>query len=173
MKTKNNIKANKKNLGLIFLGIMLITYIIAWFINPGIIIKSLDYLKSISKEICFVLVMVFLLMFCINYFVSQKTLIKLFGEGTGIKGWLIAIISGIISMGPIYMWYPLLQKLKQKGVKTRYIAAFLYNRAIKLALLPLLIMYFGWVFVIVLTFTMILASIVQGIIIERMTEVKK
>jgi uncharacterized membrane protein YraQ (UPF0718 family) len=71
------------------------------------------------------------------------------------------------------MWYPLLSDLQKKGVKNSFIATFLYNRAIKPALLPLIIFYFGLAFTIVLTIVMIIASVFQGLIVEKILKNKK
>jgi hypothetical protein len=51
-------------------------------------------------------------------------------------------------------------------MRTSLVAAFLYNRAIKIPLLPLMIYYFGVIYVVVLLIFMIIASIVEGKIIE-------
>ena len=46
------------------------------------------------------------------------------------------------------------------------IAAFLYSRAIKIPLLPLTVYYFGVLFVVVLLPYIVIASLVEGEIIE-------
>jgi uncharacterized membrane protein YraQ (UPF0718 family) len=107
-----------------------------------------------------------------NYFVKHKTLVKYMGKKSGIKGWFISIVAGIISTGPIYMWYPLLSELEEQGVRKGLIAAFLYNRAIKIPLLPMIIVYFGLLFTVVLTIVMMIISVVQGLIIEKLMVVK-
>ena len=79
---------------------------------------------------------------------------------------LLAICTGILSHGPIYAWYPLLRDLRDQGMKSSLIAVFLYNRAIKIPLLPLIIYYFAIPFVAILTGYMIIASIVQAQIVQ-------
>ena len=59
---------------------------------------------------------------------------------------------------------------KKKGMKTSLAATFLYARAIKPALLPLMVFYFGLTYVIVLTVVMIIFSMVQGLIVEKIVE---
>jgi hypothetical protein len=59
-----------------------------------------------------------------------------------------------------------LKELRDEGMRSGLVAVFLYNRAIKLPLLPLLLYYFGTVFVVVLLIYLIIASIVEGEIIE-------
>lgn len=110
--------------------------------------------------------MVIILMGVSNYFLKRKTVIKYLGRKSGIKGWLLAITFGILSHGSIYVWYPFLKDLHKKGMRIGLIAVFLYNRAIKIPLLPMMIFYFGIPFVIVLMIYMILASIIEGKILD-------
>jgi len=110
-------------------------------------------------------------MFLTNCFVKPKTLAKLMGKGSGVVAWIITIVSGIISTGPIYMWYPLLSELKNKGVRPALISTFLYNRAVKIPLMPMLILYFGIKYTIILTVVMIFISVVQGLTTEKIVEV--
>jgi uncharacterized membrane protein YraQ (UPF0718 family) len=77
---------------------------------------------------------------------------------------------GIASSGPIYMWYPLLSDLKEKGMRDSLIAAFLYNRAIKIPLLPMMVHYFGWDFTFALSIYMVLFSVVNGVIVQYLTQ---
>jgi len=72
-------------------------------------------------------------------------------------------------MGPVYAWYPMLRELRQKGMRNGLIAAFLYSRAVKLPLLPLMIHYFGVAYAVVLSLYLIAFSILSGIVIERLT----
>jgi uncharacterized membrane protein YraQ (UPF0718 family) len=102
----------------------------------------------------------------LNYFLKPNTVSKYADKNSGIKGWVFAIFTGIISHGPIYVWYPLLKDLRDKGMRSGLISAFLYNRAIKIPLLPLMVYYFGIKFVAILLIYMIIASIIGGKIIE-------
>jgi len=51
-------------------------------------------------------------------------------------------------------------------MKNSLVAVFLYNRAIKIPLLPLMVYYFGAPFVVILTCYTIIASVVQGRIVQ-------
>ena len=75
----------------------------------------------------------------------------------------VALVGGIFSTGPIYSWYMLLSELKQQGMKQSLMAAFLYSRAIKLPLLPLLIHYFGLTYTLILSLYLLVLSIASGI----------
>lgn len=75
-------------------------------------------------------------------------------------------------MGPIYAWYPLLKELREKGAGLFPIAVFLYCRAVKPFLLPIMISYFGWQYVIILTVLTVLGSIAIGYFLSILIEVK-
>ncbi|MCD6547559.1 MAG: hypothetical protein J7K22_03335 [Nanoarchaeota archaeon] len=164
--------SEKSNVGWYFLGIVLFIYAIAFILKREIFLKAIYYVASIFSKIIPIFLLVFVLLVIINRFIKPQSLAKHLGEESGIKGWIIAIIAGIISTGPIYLWYPLLNELQKHGVRNGIIATFLYNRAVKPALIPLMIYYFGLKFTIVLTFFMILASLAQGMIIEKLVGVK-
>ena len=157
-----------------FFAAVMILSIIIFFIKPEAFDPGLQYFLDIIKKIIPIIIFVFILMFFINLLIKPKQLVKYLGKKSKSKlGWPLAIITGIISTGPIYMWYPLLNDLQKKGVRNGFIAAFLYNRAIKPALIPLIIFYFGLVFTIVLTIVMIMASVLQGLIVEKILGGKK
>jgi uncharacterized membrane protein YraQ (UPF0718 family) len=107
-------------------------------------------------------------MFIFNFFITPELITKNLAKSSGMRRWLIAIGGGVISTGPIYLWYPLLRELKKHGVSDGFVAAFLYARAIKPFLFPVMIFYFGWKYAFVLTFVMIVMSLGQGVTIERL-----
>jgi uncharacterized membrane protein YraQ (UPF0718 family) len=156
-----------------FLLFMIIIYLFTFFINPIIITSSLEFSLNIFKNIIPIFFLIIGLMFLVNYYVKTEKLEKYMGKGSGIKGWIISIISGIISTGPIYMWYPLLNDLQKKGVRNAFIAIFLYNRGIKIPILPLLVYYFGAIYSAVLIIVMIGISVIDGFLVEKLMEVKK
>ncbi|MBD3303781.1 hypothetical protein GF343_01425 [Candidatus Woesearchaeota archaeon] len=166
-------KSEKSRTGWYFLLIVIAVYIIAGIIKPEAVLPSLKFLGGIFLKIWWVFLLVFALLAVLNYYVKPKHVYKYLGKSSGAKGWLMAIIGGIISTGPIYMWYPLLNELQKHGTRNGLIAAFLYNRAIKPALLPLLIFYFGLTYTIILTIVMIIMSVIQGIIVEKIMEARK
>jgi len=163
----------KSYAGWYFLLIVVGIYIVTAIFDLTKIISALDQFQIIILKIIPVFLLVFVLMALTNYFITPKMLVKYMGKKSGLKGWIISIIAGIISTGPIYLWYPLLNDLQKQGARNGLIATFLYNRAIKIPLLPILIFYFGLTYSIILMIVMIIISIFQGIIIEKLMEVKK
>ncbi len=163
----------KSYTGWYFLGGVLLAYIIVLLIDSKQIIPALTFFLKTIIQVIPIIFLVFVLMALTNYFVNHKTLVKYMGKKSGVKGWIISIVAGIISTGPIYMWYPLLSELEKQGVRKGLISAFLYNRAIKIPLLPMIILYFGLTYTIILTVVMIFMSIIQGLIIEKVLVKKR
>lgn len=145
-----------------FLALVLVLYIAVAFIDPGTVAKAVSIFSAILMQIIPVLVIVFFLLFLADLFIQPKKVAKYLGSESGVTGWLVAIAGGIISSGPIYVWFPFLAEMREKGMKTGLAATFLYNRAVKVPLLPLMIYYFGFAFTVVLTVYMILFSVVVG-----------
>ena len=154
----------KKAIALMFIFpvCVLVFYGILCAIDPN---KALMALKTSGNVLLYValpLAFVFTVMLVLNLFVNPAQIVRLFGKGANIKGIALSLLAGIISMGPIYAWYPLLKNLREKGAGTGPIAIFLYSRAVKPFLLPVMIAYFGWVYVVILTVLTVFASIAIG-----------
>lgn len=159
-----------------FLGFTLLLVLISYIFSPENIGILLLKILQILKSLILVFVIIFALFIIVNLFIKNSFLLKHMGKNSGIGGWFFSIIAGILSAGPIYAWYPLLSDLQDKGVRTAFIVTFLYNRAIKLPLIPLLIAYFSLKFAIVLLVVMVFVSILQGLSVEyflKKFEVKK
>lgn len=143
-----------------FLLIVVCLYIIVFLFDPGGAKESLKISLKIVKIIIPVLVIVIVFTAAIDYFLNPQKIAKYLSKESGIKGWAIATIGGIISHGPSFVWYQLIQDLRGKGMSSGMAAVFFYNRAIKIPLLPMMIFYFSLKFVVVLTLLMITASLI-------------
>jgi len=153
-----------------FLLFVVLIYLIVAFFRAEAVMPSLEFSWSIVVKIIPVFILVFAVMVITNYYITPANVSKYLGKSSGIKKWLIAVAGGIISTGPIYMWYPMLKELKSKGVKYGFIATFLYSRAIKPPMIPMIIFYFGLEFTVILTIVMIVMSIIQGMIFEKIEQ---
>jgi len=155
-----------------FLMTIILIYILLLIFYQEIFLDSLIFFCQLIYKMIPIFILIFILMTLSNYFITPEFIMKHLKE-KGIKKWFFMITGGILSSGPIYMWYPLLADLKKKGLSYGLIACFLYNRAIKIPLLPLAIMYFSWQYILILTIVMIIVSVIQGILINKLMEVKK
>lgn len=155
---------NKLKGGWLFLGVMLLVYAATALVDFSLAYQSLLFFVSVFIQIVPILVLVFIFMVLINFILTPKQVRNYLGETSGLKGWLVAIVGGIFSTGPIYTWYILLAELKQQGMKTSLMAVFLYCRAVKLPLLPLLVHYFGIQYTLILSLYLICFSVLGGIV---------
>jgi uncharacterized membrane protein YraQ (UPF0718 family) len=150
-----------------------IAYGVLAIYNSNLLKNVLFTLAGITARIAPILLLVFAVMFLTNLFFESKRVTRFLGAGSGWSGWMVAITGGIVSSGPIYMWYPLLSDLKEKGMKDSLIAAFLYNRAVKIPLLPMMVFYFGWKFALVLSIYMVLFSVADGVLVQSFVRIGK
>jgi uncharacterized membrane protein YraQ (UPF0718 family) len=157
---------------LVFPLLVLVVYGVLFVLTPEQALVALKSSGNVCLNILPSLALVFVVMLCLNLFVRPAQIVHLLGSGANIKGILLSVAAGIISMGPIYVWYPLLKELREKGAGNMPIAVFLYNRAVKPFLLPVMIASFGWVYVCILTVVTVLASVVNGYLVARFTKMK-
>jgi uncharacterized membrane protein YraQ (UPF0718 family) len=141
---------------------VLVLYSIVFLMDSEEASQAMENSGNVLRTIAWPMALVLAAMLIINIFVQPARITKFLGKDAGLKGVFISIVAGIISVGPIYAWYPLLKDLKEKGAANSLIAIFLYNRAVKPFLLPVMIGYFGWVYVATLTVFTILGSIFVG-----------
>ena len=141
---------------------ILVIYVILFLATPDKANQAIKSSGNVFLSMLIPLALVFIIMLLINLFLKPAAVARFLGKGSGVKGIVLAAVAGIISTGPIYAWYPLLKDLKDKGAGESSIAIFLYNRAVKPFLLPVMIGYFGWLYVVILTIIMVLASIAVG-----------
>ncbi|MFC2072628.1 permease [Chloroflexota bacterium] len=157
---------------LIFPLLVLVIYGVLFLLIPEQALVSLKNSGKVCLNILLPLALVFVVMLALNLFVKPAQIVHLLGSSANVKSILLPVAAGMISMGPIYVWYPLLKELREKGAGNMPIAVFLYNRAVKPFLLPVMIAYFGWVYVSILTVLTVLASIVHGYLVAMFTKRK-
>jgi hypothetical protein len=129
---------------LLFPAGVLVAYGILFAIMPE---KASIALKSSGNIILNMLVpisLVFILMLVLNLFLKPAQIVKFFGRGAGIKG----------------------------VIANSFLAIFLGNRAVKPFLLPIMISYFGWIYVLILTVFTVLGSIVVGYFVGAFVKVE-
>jgi uncharacterized membrane protein YraQ (UPF0718 family) len=153
--------------------LVILLYTVFAFLNIQLVYASFATFWNLLKTVFPILLLVFFLMFISSLLLSTKQIIKMLGHESGIKGYFVAIIFGILSGGPIYMWYPLLADLQEKGAKNSLLIIFLYNRAVKIPLIPMMIFYFGFKFVVILSILMVITSVINGIIVDKILLTKK
>ena len=159
--------------GVKFLIFVLVLFVILLFYDKNIAMNALKKSGEVFSLLLPIFLVVIILMAIIGYFAKPMDILKYLGKESGLKSWFIAVIAGILSHGPMYAWYPLLEDMRKKGLRDGLVAAFFYARAVKLPLLPLMIDYFGIVFTITLNILIIITSFLQGYLIEKIEKIEK
>jgi len=94
-------------------------------INSQIGLKALSISAYSFKEMLLVIPPVFLLLGLLDVWVPRETMIKFMGEGSGIKGIVLAILLGSAAAGPLYGAFPVAAVFMKKGVKFSNILIFI------------------------------------------------
>lgn len=105
-------KAFKKN-KLFFL--VAFVYIVLMFTMPQKALQSGKNSMYYVKEMFQIMPVIFILTSLIEAWVPRETIIKGFGEDSGVKGSILSFILGSFSAGPIYAAFPVCKMLLKKG----------------------------------------------------------
>ncbi|MFB6201649.1 MAG: hypothetical protein ABEI98_06530 [Halorhabdus sp.] len=151
------------------LGVVAVAYATLAVIDPGEAKAALASSGAILGRIAPVLGIVWVAIALTHLLLERESIAATVESAHGPVGYLVATLAGTLSHGPVYAWYAFLADLRDRGLSDGLIAVFLYNRAIKLPLLPAFLAYFEWRFALVLFATMIAASLVQGVVIETVS----
>ena len=154
----------------LFPAAVILIYLVIFLISPEKASLAVKSSGNTLLSMLLALALVFSLMLLLNLFLKPAHIVRFLGREAGIKGLVFSITAGIISTGPIYAWYPLLKDLKEKGAGNHTIAVFLHNRSVKPFLLPVMVSYFGWIYVLILTLLTILSSIALGYSIQLLVK---
>jgi uncharacterized membrane protein YraQ (UPF0718 family) len=123
--------------------------------------RALHMSNSIFWQLAWPICLALILMVVLNRFLSPAVVTRFLGQSAGIKSVFLSSLAGILSMGPVYAWYPLLKDLKDKGASQFHVANFLGNRSIKPVLLPVLVISWGGYF----TVLFVLANLIGALIV--------
>lgn len=152
--------------GQYFLLFVIFLYCVLFFADSQSAQLAIRKSSSILLKILPIFVFVILFTALLNYFLQPQKITRHLGKESGVKGWLWALIAGVISHGPMYAWYPLIEDLRSHGMKDGLIVVFFASRVIKIPLLPMMVDSFGLLFTIVLSFYILLGALLQGAILE-------
>ena len=93
--------------------------------NSQIGLKALSISLYSFKEMLLVIPPIFILLGLLDVWVPRETMIKYMGEGSGLKGIVLAILLGSAAAGPLYGAFPVAAVFMKKGVKFSNIIIFI------------------------------------------------
>ena len=105
--------------------IVLIAMMLLTISNQQLGLKALSITGNSVKEMLLVIPPIFLLLGLLDVWVPRETMIKYMGEGSGLKGVLLAIFIGSAAAGPLYGAFPVAAVFMKKGVKFMNILIFI------------------------------------------------
>lgn len=151
---------------LILLAGTLLLYGLLWASGVPEVGTALTRAASILLSVLPVLAVVILFMAGTS-FIPSSFVKRYLGERAGVGGYIAAAVAGTLSHGPIYVWYPFLSDLREKGVSNGKIATFLYARAVKIPLLAAMAFYFGLPFTVLFSALILIGGPLLGSLFER------
>lgn len=104
-------------MGLIFIGVAL------W--DHPKEIKAIQVIGFSMKEMLLVIPPIFILLGLLDVWVPRETMVKHMGEGSGLKGILLAFFIGSAAAGPLYGAFPVVGVFLKKGVSFTNILIFI------------------------------------------------
>ncbi|NMA96162.1 MAG: permease [Clostridiales bacterium] len=112
------------------LAIVILAYIILLITSPqkakGSVGNSMYYVIEMIQ----IMPVIFILTSLIEAWVPRETIIKGFGEGSGIRGSILSFLLGSFSAGPLYAAFPICKMLLQKGASISNIIIILSSWAV-------------------------------------------
>ncbi len=114
---------------------------------PTIGTRSLSLTWANTLEMLSIIPPVFILLGLLDVWVKRETMIKLMGEGSGLRGVLLAFLLGSAAAGPLYAAFPVAVVLLKKG--TRFSNVLIFIGAWSTTKIPMLMFEasaLGWKF---------------------------
>jgi len=130
-----------------FLLVMLIAGVAVWIAAPAVGEKAALATGDNALQLLSVVPPIFVLLGLLDVWVERATMVRFMGEGSGIKGVLIAFFLGSAAAGPLYISFPVAAMLLKKGA--RLFNVFVFIGAWSTTKLPLLLFEasaLGWEF---------------------------
>jgi len=105
--------------------IVLIAMLILTAINNDLGTKALGISLNSIGEMLLIIPPVFILLGLLDIWVPRETMVRYMGEGSGLKGILLAFFIGSAAAGPLYGAFPVAAVFMKKGVKFSNILIFI------------------------------------------------
>ncbi len=103
----------------LFLLLAIVSGLALWLANREAGARAVDVTLSNLKEMLIVLPPIFIILGLLDAWVPRERMIRLMGEGSGWRGFLLAFLLGSAAAGPLYAAFPVAQVLLKKGASMR------------------------------------------------------
>jgi uncharacterized membrane protein YraQ (UPF0718 family) len=148
-------------------------YLILLILSPSMAGKAVQNSLYYLVEMFQVIPVIFLLTVVIEALVPKELIVRGFGEKSGMKGNILALLLGSISAGPIYAAFPVSKTLLGKGASITNIVIILSAWAvIKLPMLANEAKFLGVNFMVVRWILTVISILIMAYIIGRIIKKK-
>ena len=144
--------------------------IILLFALPETGKKSFELTWNNLLEMISIVPPIFILLGLLDTWVQRETMIKYMGDGSGIRGALIAFIMGSVAAGPLYAAFPIAGTLLKKGA--RLFNIFIFIGAWSTTKIPLILFEtsnLGWRYMLMRLGCNIIGIIIIALLLEKVT----
>ncbi len=168
MKPSENKSSRKpKFKGVIFMIIVFLIYFVLFFFQKQIVFDSIRHFVKNILMIIPVFAIVIFMTAILNYYFPKERIAKLFKEKSKIKTYMMSLLAGIVSHGPIIAWFPFLKDVSESGLSQGNLITFIYGRGVKLTLLPVMIGFFGAKYTFIFITYLALGALLQGFVYDK------
>ena len=154
----------------IFPFFIVLVYAAAFLFVPAKVAGAFGASLHIARQVAWPLILAFVMIFTLNLLVNPSLIPRFLAKKSGIYGLVLSSCAGILSMGPIYAWYPFVKTLREKGVSNFHTANFLSNRSVKPTMVPVMVAYFGWRFTLVFSIVGIFSAWLTALVVEKVMD---
>lgn len=103
--------------------------------------RALDTTLFSFKEMLLIVPPVFILLGLLDVWIPRETMVRFLGEGSGLRGAMLAVILGSAAAGPLYAAFPLAAVFMKKGA--RFLNVLLFLGAWSTTKIPMLLFEFA------------------------------
>ncbi len=153
--------------------VTIILYIVTFLIKKPAFFYGLQMTKDFLIEMVEILPPILVISALITVWVPSEVIVKTFGKGSGIKGKLLALVTGAISAGPIYAAFPVAETLFLKGASVANITIIISSWAvIKVVMFMVESSFLGFAFATTRYLLTIPAIFVMAFVMEKLVSRK-
>lgn len=95
------------------------------FVQQEIGKRAMDVIGFSFREMILIIPPVFIMLGLLDVWIPRETMVRFMGDGSGLKGILIAILLGSAAAGPLYAAFPVASVFMKKGAKFTNVLIFL------------------------------------------------
>ncbi len=144
-----------------------VLYVVLLFVSPDKTFFAFKEGMLLLINMLPIFVCVVLFSSFLSVFLSPKTVQRIMGKETGIKGVISGALFGTLIVGPLWILFPLYKTFLSKGARVAVVGAMIGSFAIKTPWIPYAAGFMGWPFILISVVLIMAYAVVEGYLIEK------